>query len=104
MAQNQPFEDDLLHEAEGLDRLVRLFQTFDECLERLIDEYGNDLDPSLILCLELIRYDVNLTLNGVVKYDRFKVPGLVAQLEDVMDEIQTFQAGLKNKKGVKDEN
>lgn len=96
---NQPFEDDILKEAEGLDILSRLFQEFDNILDETVDEYGEHLDPNLITLLELVRYDVNMTLNGTVPLDKVKVPGINKQLEDVMDEVQTFQAGLPTKGG-----
>lgn len=98
-----PHEHDLLMEAEGLQNLHKLFQGFDDILADFVEEYGDYLDTNLITLLECVRYDVNMTLNGTVPMDNEKVPGILKQLEDVMDEIQTLQAGLPPKQGVKDE-
>lgn len=97
------FEARLLFEAEGLDRLSKLFQGFDDILAEFVEEYGDYLDTNLVTLLECVRYDVNMTLNGTVPMDNEKVPGILKQLEDVMDEVQTLQAGLPTKHGIPDE-
>jgi hypothetical protein len=99
----EKYEQNLLMELEGLTNLQKLFQGFDNILEEMIDEYGDTLDSNLVICLECVRYDINLTLSGVVKFEDFKVQGILKQLDDVQDEVQTLQAGLPTKQGVKDE-
>ena len=100
----EQWENDLRKEAEGLDFLAKLLRGFDNLLEEAVDEYGTELDPNLVMLLEALRYDVNITLSGTVKLDNgTKIPGVYAQLEDVMDEIQTLQAGKPTKGGVADE-
>lgn len=98
----EKFEHDLLMELEGLTFLQSLFQGFDKMLAEFISEYTT-LDPNLVVVLERIRYDVNLALNGTVQLDKIKVEGIIKQIDDVMDEVQVLQCGLKTKKGVPNE-
>jgi len=99
----QEYERDLLMEAEGLDYLSKLFQGFDNLLDGAITEYGEYLQPQLVVVLEVIRYEINLTLSGKVVVDHKKIPGILLQLEDVQDEIQVLQAGLPTKQGIEGE-
>lgn len=101
MPRNQPFEDDLLREAEGLELFVKLFQGFDRLAEELLEKYGGLLDSYLIICIESIRYDINVALEGEVPLGRRKVRGLVKQLDEVMADIETFQAGVRTKPEMK---
>lgn len=99
----ESWENDLRMEAEGLTQIMLLLQASDEMLAGFLSEYGEYLDNNLVTLLEMYRYDVNITLNGVVPLDDKEVHGIVKQLDDVMDEIQTLQAGLPTKRGVPDE-
>ena len=95
----QQWEKDLLKELEGLDYLNKLFQGFDDLLSQAIEEYDT-LDPNLRTILESIRFDVNLTLNGVVVVKGKKVEGIIKQFADVQDEVLTLQAGMATKQGI----
>lgn len=98
-----PYEKDILLEAEGLQYLSKLFQGFINLLEEAKEEYGDALDPNLVVCLEIMQYDAALTLDSSVKFEDVTVPGINKQLEDTMDQVQTLQAGLPTKKGITDE-
>lgn len=98
-----PYEKEILSEAEGLDHLSKLFQGFDTLLEEALLEYDT-LDPNLVMLCETIRYDINLLLSeSVTLDDGTKIPGILKQLEDVMDEVQTLDCGGKTKDGIPDE-
>lgn len=100
----EKFEKDLLMEAEGLDLANRVLDKLDEILAQVIEAYGEYFDPNLVMLLEAIRYDVNITLSGTVKLENGTlIPGVVKQLADVLDEIQVLQCGKKTKGGVPDE-
>jgi hypothetical protein len=100
----QQWENELLMEFEGLDYFARILKATDELLEQGLDEYGSELDPNLVVCLECLRYDLNLTLSGKVRFGKkLLVDGVLKQLENCADEVQTLQAGLPTKGGIKDE-
>ena len=100
----QPWETELLMEFEGLDHFSKLLSAVDDMVESGLLEYGEYLDPNLVVCLECLRYDLNLTLSGQIRFDKkLVVDGVLKQLEDCADEVQTLQAGLPTKGGVKDE-
>lgn len=98
-----PYEERKLREAEGLDYLSKLFQGFINLLEEAKEEYGEVLDENLVVCLELMQYDATLTLESSIKFEDVTVPGILKQLEDCMDEVQTFDCGERVKKGVAEE-
>lgn len=99
------FEKDLLMEAEGLKALVTLFNVYLDEFDRIKKEYGEYFDHHLytvLLYLE-VKLAVLLEKEFVIKKENLTIPGIVKQLDDVMDEIQTFQAGLETKRGIPDE-
>ena len=98
-----PHEKDILMEMEGLDYLVQLFQGFEGLLGKAIEEYGEYLDPNVVMALECIQYDITSLTEGTIEFENASVPGLVKQLDDVADEVRTLQAGLPTKEGVADE-
>lgn len=97
------YEKNLLLEAEGLKYLLELFQGIDGLLAKFNEEYGEYVDETLLLAIECLRYDVNVIAEGKIIMDKTTVPGIVGQLDDVMDEVAVLQAGLPTKQGVKDE-
>lgn len=101
---SEQWEKDLLLEAEGLKYLLELFQGIDGLLAKFSEEYGEYIDPTLLMAIECIQYDVATIAEGSIVLDDKTVPGIVKQLDDVMDEIHVLQAGLPTKQGVKDEN
>ena len=90
-------------EAEGLKYLLELFQGIDGLLGKFSDEYGEYVDETLMLAVMCLQYDVQVITEGKVIFDKTTVPGIVKQLDDVMDEVTVLQAGLPTKKGVADE-
>lgn len=100
---NQKWETNLLREAEGLKYLLELFQGIDGLLAKFTEEYGEYIDPTLLVAIECIQYDVSVIAEGNIVMDEKTVKGIVGQLDDVMDEINVLQAGLPSKKGISDE-
>lgn len=99
----EKYEHELLKELEGLTNLQKLFQGFDNILSEFLEEYRSELDPNLVTLLEMLQYDVNLTLEGEIVVDDIRVLGIIKQLDDVSDEVQVLQAGLATKHGIPDE-
>lgn len=99
------WEKNLLFQAEGLGRLQHLFDIFEGELGNILEQYEEYLDKQFVMLLLVVQGMVAQTLESSVELDEDSdIPGINKQLEDVMDEIHVFQAGLKTKKGVKDEN
>lgn len=98
-----PHEKDILMEMEGLDHLVQLFQGFEGLLGKAIEEYGEYLDPNVVTALECLQYDVVSLTEGTIEFENASVPGLLKQLDDVADEVKTFDCGGKTKDGIPDE-
>ena len=98
-----PYEKNLLMEAEGLKYLLELFQGIDGLLAKFADEYGEYIDSTLLVALECLQYDVSVIAEGSIVMGDQTVPGIVKQLDDVMDEISVLQAGLATKQGVENE-
>ena len=97
------FEKDLLMELEGLKYLLELFQGIDGLLGKFTDEYGEYIDTTTLIAIECLRYDVQVITEGKIVMDKTTVPGILRQLDDVMDEVSVLQAGLKTKKGIPQE-
>ena len=93
----EKFESDLLREAEGLKYLLELFQGFDSLLAKFNEEYGEYIDTTLLMAVECLQYDVAVIAEGNIVLDETTVPGIIKQLDDVMDEVQVFQAGKATK-------
>ena len=96
-------ERNLLMEAEGLKYLLELFQGIDGLLGKFADEYGEYVDTTLLTAIECVRYDVQVITEGNIVMDQTTVPGILKQLDDVMDEVQVLQAGLATKHGIPEE-
>lgn len=102
---NQPYEDDLLMEAEGLDKLLSLYNAVQGMLADILLDYRDYLEPNLVFLLERnLLFTVTLINKSFVFTSEdgkhtLEIDGLLAQIEDVMDEIQVFQAGKPTKKG-----
>ena len=101
----QGFEQRKLLEAEGLQRLVTLYNVFLDEYASIRQEYGEHLDDDLMAMLNVIEYAIATALEAYVQPEGREepVPGIVKQLDDVMDEISILQAGLKTKRGITDE-
>lgn len=97
------WEKDLLMEAEGLKYLLQLFQGIDGLLGKFSEEYGDYVDSTLLIAIECLRYDVQVITEGKIVMDKTTVPGILRQLDDVMDEVHVLQAGLSTRKGVENE-
>src|SRR4030067_2316 len=99
------YEEALLMELEGLDKLNKLFGAFNEMLDGGLVEFGDYLDEDLNDCLSLV-----LTICKMVHEDDIQrsgqgpTPGIIKQLDDVQNEVSVLQAGLPCKRGVPDEN
>lgn len=97
----EPYEDDLRIEADVLDKLVKLFGASEEMLGAFIEEGTNYLDPKLINCLQYVQFVIASGLQeGFELETGEKVPGLVRQYDNVLDEITTLQAGKPTKDGI----
>lgn len=94
---NQKWETNLLREAEGLKYLLDLFQGIDGLLAKFNEEYGEYIDPTLLVAIECLQYDVAVISEGNIVMDETTAPGILKQLDDVMDEINVLQAGLPTK-------
>ena len=95
----EEWENDLLMECEGLQHLVQLFQGIDGLLGKFSEEYGEYIDPTTLLAIECLRYDVQVITEGSIVMDKQTVPSLIKQLDDVLDEITVLQAGLPTREG-----
>lgn len=89
----EKFEDDLRMEAEGLDKFIKLFNSFTDLSCEFLDTYGDYLDESLKTAIEIVQFEAAMVTEGVFILQGKKFPGLVKQMADVLDEIQVFQAG-----------
>lgn len=99
----EKWETNLLREAEGLKYLLELFQGIDGLLAKFTEEYGEYVDPTLLMAVECLQYDVATIAEGSIVLEDKTVKGIVGQLDTVMDEVKVLQAGLPTKKGISDE-
>ena len=101
---SEQYEDDLRKEADVLERLVKLFVASEDLLGKFITEGEDCIDPDLLTCLRWVQYVLAHGLeHGFELEDGKTVRGLMPQFENVLDEIQTLQAGLKTRDGIEDE-
>lgn len=99
----EQWENDLLVEADALDGLSKLFATFIDLLDQTLIDNCEYLDEDLVGVMAIVSAECTIVLERQVKYKGKKVPGILKQLEDVMDEVQTLQAGKETKHGIPDE-
>lgn len=97
------FENDLLREAEELQDLVAVLSRMESYLGDV--QTRNLLDDDLLKFLAIIQCDAAYLVGArhirfLHEKKTYVVPGLLSQLEEVLDNIQSFQAGLPTKKGV----
>lgn len=97
----QPWEHELLMELEGLQKMVQLYIAFEDLAWKCLEEYGDYMEPRLATVLEkhldamhvIISTKFKVTEGGRV----YKVNGLIKDYEDVLNEVETLQAGLPAK-------
>ena len=82
----------LLMEAEGLEKFIKLFNSFEDLSCEFLDEYGDYLDSHMTMAIEIVQYEVAMGNQGVFIINKVQHPGLVKKLADVLDEIQIFKA------------
>ena len=97
----EEWESSLLREAESLKALSGLLDTFQNVLEIELGENGDFLDDGLHATLEYLSIFVSQIRNDGMIFEReqegetekVKIPSITAQLSDVLEEIDIFQAG-----------
>ena len=91
------YAKDLLLEAEGLDKLIRLFNAFTDMSCEFLDTYGDYMDVNLKTAIEVVQFEAAMVTEGYFVLQGRKFPGLVKQMADCLEEIEIFQAGKETK-------
>lgn len=96
------FEKDLLIEAESLEDLISVLSHVESYLGSFQELHVDHLDDTLLLALKSLQtelaflvgaHEMTFRANG----KEHKLQGLCAQLDEVLENIRTFQAGLPTK-------
>lgn len=102
---SEEYEGRLLEEASTLEDLISIFSRMESYLGKLISSHEDVLDDELLKYLGSLQVELAYAVGakGVrFLYDKkeHRTVGLIAQYEEVMENISVFQAGLNTKKGV----
>jgi len=101
----QAWEQRLLNEYDTLNMLNKLLTIFVDLLDQIITENGDKIDDDLCDYLKVVLI-MTRGVNELIIVDPetdAETDGITKQMDDVMDEINTFQAGLPTKRGVPEE-